>query len=77
MQRYAGLPEFMNAAFERLTEVQQKNVNKLMFITAYNCVAKSKGDPDTLLNIVRNETADCPHLELDLLRYCRLVQRVM
>ena len=67
----------MEAAFERLTEVQRRNVNKRMFVVAYDCVVRSKGDPEALLQAVRRETADCRHLEPDLLRYCRLVQRVM
>jgi hypothetical protein len=67
----------MDAAFERLTEVQRANVNRHMFRVAYECVVRSKGDQDALLHIVQSETEGCRHLEQDLLRYCRLVQRVM
>lgn len=67
----------MEAAFERLATVQQKNVNKHMFVVAYNCIVKSKGNTELLMSIVREETASCPHLEADLMRYCRMVQRVM
>ena len=67
----------MEAAFDRLTTVQKKNINKHMFAVAYNCVVKSKGNPEALLSIVREETSNCRHLEPDLVRYCRLVQRVM
>ena len=67
----------MEAAFERLTEVQRANVNKHMFRVAYNCVVRSRGDHEALLRIVHSETESCRHLEQDLLRYCRLVQRVM
>ena len=67
----------MDAAFDRLTEVQKRNVNKQMFVVAYGCVVRSKGDPDALARIVQSETADCQHLEPDLIRYCRLVQSVM
>jgi hypothetical protein len=67
----------MDEAFDRLTIVQQRNVNKHMFVVAYNCVVRSKGDNSALVKEVRKETADCPELEADLLRYCKLVQRVM
>lgn len=67
----------MEAAFERLTAVQQKNINKHMFAVAYNIVVRSKGNPDALLSMVSEETSNCKHLEPDLTRYCRLVQRVM
>lgn len=67
----------MDEAFERLTAVQQRNVNKHMFVVAYGCVVRSKGDKGALVREVRKETADCPELEADLLRYCRLVQCVM
>jgi hypothetical protein len=67
----------MEAAFERLTTVQQRNVNKHMFVAAYNCIVKSRGDTGLLASIVREETANCPHLEADLMRYCKMVQRVM
>ena len=67
----------MEAAFERLTAVQQRNINKHMFAVAYNCVVKSKGDPEALSSIIREEAYEEKHLEPDLIRYCRLVQKVM
>lgn len=67
----------MEAAFERLTAVQQKNINKHMFAVAYNIVVRSKGNPDTLLSVVNEETSGCEHLQPDLMRYCKLVQKVM
>lgn len=67
----------MDAAFYRLTTVQQKNINRHMFMVAYDCVVKSKGDPEALVRIIQEKTADCQHLEPDLTRYCKLVQRVM
>ena len=67
----------MEAAFERLTAVQQRNINKHMFAVAYNCVIRSKGDPDVLKHLISEETSGCEHLQPDLLRYCRLVQNVM
>ena len=67
----------MEAAFERLTSVQQRNINKHMFAVAYNCVVKSKGNPKALLSVIREETSSCEHLEPDLIRYCKLVQKVM
>jgi hypothetical protein len=67
----------MEAAFERLTAVQQKNVNKHMFAIAYNCVVRSKGNEDFLMQIICEETSKCSHLKPDLIRYCKLVQRVM
>ena len=48
-----------------------------MFRVAYDCVVRSKSDQGALLHIVQSETEGCRHLEQDLLRYCRLVQRVM
>ena len=67
----------MEAAFERLTAVQQKNINKHMFAVAYNIVVRSKEDPNTLLLMVDDETSGCKHLQPDLIRYCKLVSRVM
>lgn len=66
----------MEAAFDRLTIIQKDNINHDMFITAYNCIAKSKGDPGILENIIRDETTSCPHLKADLTRYCKLVNIV-
>ncbi len=67
----------MGAAFGRLTDIQQKCVNREMFNTAYSCVARSRGDPDALAEMVQETTRNCPHLEADLVRYCKLVQGVM
>ena len=67
----------MDAAFGRLTDIQQKCVNREMFNTAYGCVARSRGDPNALNKMVQEITRDCPHLEADLARYCKLVQGVM
>ena len=67
----------MEAAFERLTAVQQRNINKQMFAVAYNIVVRSKGDSDTMLSMVNEETSGCKHLQPDLIRYCKLVGRVM
>ena len=66
----------MDAAFDRLTQVQKDNINKHMFEFAYKCVAKSEGDIEYLRQIVREETNSSPHLEKDLLRYCNLVNNV-
>ncbi len=66
----------MEAAFERLTEIQKENINQQMFVFAYNCLTKSKGDPSVLEFIIDSETANCPHLRADLVRYCKLVNRV-
>lgn len=66
----------MDAAFDRLTHIQKENINKQMFVVAYNCIAKSKGDPELLSRIVDEETADCPHLKQDFIRYCKLVNSV-
>lgn len=41
-----------------------------------DCVARSKGDPETLQRIIEEETASCPHLKFDLARYCKLVNSV-
>lgn len=65
----------MDAAFDRLTKIQQNNVNKQMFVFAYECVAKSRNE--ALERIIDQETVAQPHLRADLVRYCRLVQRVM
>ena len=66
----------MDAAFDRLTQVQKDNINKHMFEFAYKCVIKSEGDIEYLKQIVREETSSSPHLEKDLLRYCNLVNSV-
>ncbi len=47
-----------------------------MFVAAYNCIAKSKGDPELLSRIVDEETAYYPHLKQDFIRYCKLVNSV-
>lgn len=67
----------MDAAFDRLTDIQKENINHDMFIFAYNCIAKSKGNIDTLKHIIDEETLSCPHLRNDLARYCKLVGNVM
>ena len=67
----------MEAAFERLPAIQQKNINRQMFAIAYSCVVRSRGDTDVLVQIVQNEARDFSHLEADLMRYCKLVRRVM
>ena len=68
----------MEAAFDRLTQVQKDNINKHMFEFAYKCVIKSdsSGNIEYLKQIVREETSSSPHLEKDLLRYCKLVNSV-
>jgi hypothetical protein len=66
----------MDAAFDRLTPIQKDNVNKQMFVFAYECIAKSKGNPEVLQQIVDEETTNYPHLKQDLIRYCRLVESV-
>ena len=66
----------MEAAFERLTWIQKININRQMFVVAYDCVARSKGDPEALQRIIEEETASCPHLKFDLARYCKLVNSV-
>lgn len=67
----------MQEAFERLPAIQQRFINRPLFEKAYSCVAVSKGNDNALIQIIREEVADCPHLEPDLLRYCKLVKRVM
>lgn len=66
----------MNSAFERLTEIQRDNINKPMFIIAYNCILQSRGDSDLLTKLIIEKTKECPHLTSDLIRYCRLVEKV-
>lgn len=66
----------MDAAFDRLTEIQKDNVNKQMFVVAYGCIARSKGNPVILERMIDEETASCPHLKADLTRYCKLVDSV-
>ncbi len=66
----------MDAAFDRLTDVQKNNVNKQMFVVAYGCIARSKGKPDVLELLIQQETSSCPHLRADLRRYCKLVDSV-
>ncbi len=68
----------MEAAFDRLTQVQKDNINRHMFEIAYKCVARSDGNIEYLKQIVSNETSvsNFPHLEKDLLRYCKLVLSV-
>lgn len=66
----------MDAAFDRLTQIQKENINKQMFVVAYNCIAKSKGDPELLERIVCKEATEYPHLLQDLKRYCKLVNSV-
>ena len=66
----------MDAAFDRLTQVQKDNINKYMFEFAYNCVIRSSGKTEYLKQIIHEETRDSPHLEKDLLRYCKLVNSV-
>jgi hypothetical protein len=66
----------MDAAFDRLTQVQKDNINKYMFEFAYNCVIRSSGKTEYLKQIIREETRNSPHLEKDLLRYCKLVNSV-
>jgi len=75
----------MEEAFNRLTKVQQNNINKYMFEIAYKCVAKSgsqlwaphpKQGQDILVQIVKETASDYPHLEKDLLRYCKLADSV-
>lgn len=66
----------MDAAFDRLTPIQKDNVNKQMFVFAYECIAKSKGNQEVLQQTVDKETANYPHLKQDLIRYCKLVESV-
>ena len=66
----------MDAAFDRLTPIQKDNINKQMFVFAYECIAKSKGNSLRLQQIINKETVDHPHLRQDLIRYCKLVKNV-
>lgn len=66
----------MDAAFDRLTPIQKENINKQMFVVAFNCISKSKEDTVLLERIVEKETENCPHLKQDLIRYCYLVYSV-
>ncbi len=66
----------MDAAFDRLTQIQKDNVNKQMFVVAYSCIARSKGDPEQLNHVIDEEVKDYPHLKQDLIRYCRLVNSI-
>ncbi len=66
----------MDAAFDRLTDVQKENVNRQMFVVAYGCIARAKGDPEVLERLIEEETSSCPHLRADLRRYCKLVDSV-
>jgi len=66
----------MDAAFDRLTDIQKENVNQEMFVIAYSCIARAKGDPQALERLIEEETSSCPHLRADLRRYCRLVDSV-
>lgn len=63
----------MDDAFERLTYIQQKNINKKLFYLAYDCVVLSRGDPYLLVEIIKEKTSHTPYLSSDLLRYCKLV----
>lgn len=66
----------MEEAFNRLTKVQQNNINKYMFEIAYKCVAKSGSQQEILVQIVKETVENYPHLEKDLLRYCKLADSV-
>ena len=66
----------MDAAFDRLTDVQKENVNRQMFVVAYGCIARAKGNSQALERLIEEETSSCPHLRADLRRYCRLVDGV-
>jgi hypothetical protein len=62
----------MDNAFGRLTDIQKQNINKHMFEIAYKCVASGNTE-----QAIHDVTRDCPHLEADLRRYCKLVEKVM
>jgi hypothetical protein len=66
----------MDDALNRLTFIQQSNINKRMFSLAYSCVTLSGGNPDRLVGIVKEKTYGQPNLAPDLLRYCRLVDSI-
>lgn len=66
----------MDEAFDRLPFIQKDNINKYMFIEAYNCIIISKGDKDTLINIIKDKTRRNPKLASDLFRYCKLVHSI-
>lgn len=64
----------MDATFDRLTFIQKDNINKQMFVFAYECIVKSKGNSLRLQQIINKETVDNLHLRQDLIRYCKLVK---
>lgn len=66
----------MEEAFDRLSTIQKENINKNMFIIAYECVVRSNGNDKMLQAIIDKKTEECPHLKSDLLRYCRLVDKI-
>lgn len=67
----------MEEAFGRLTAIQQKNINKAMFVFVYNCIVRSKGDYDIFVNIVQEEISNFGDLECDVIRYYKLIHKVM
>lgn len=69
----------MEEAFGRLTAIQQKNINMAMFVFVYGCIVKSKGSYDAFVGIVSEEigTSRTSDLECDIMRYYKLVQKVM
>lgn len=67
----------MNDAFERLTFVQQHNINKDMFSVAYECIVFAKDDDSKLFYIVQKKSQKNPDIAADLLRYCKLVKTVI
>ena len=66
----------MDVAFDRLTDVLKDNINKQMFEIAFDCVKESNGDFELLKRIVNEKTKKHPDLKNDLMRYCRLADRV-
>ncbi len=64
----------MEEAFERLTAIQQRSINKRMFEVACQIVLDLKINKK---EAVRQHTVSCPHLAADLFRYCKLAELVI
>lgn len=67
----------MDEAYRRLPKIQQQNINKEMFVFAYDCIVQSKGDDSELQRLILRKTESSPHIRSDVIRYCRLVKSAM
>jgi len=72
----------INDLLEKLTPLQRQCINISKFVEAYNIVVSNECNYNMIIDYITNKLSHCPqigctHEAADMLRYCRLILRIM